>query len=139
MALSATTSVVVKRLTRNGRISQDAENLVYTDLDRVHEIGFEGTYFQVAGPHLSEPSPQRTPVLYQAGTSARGKAFAARHAEGVFLLPRDDVQDREEIADLRALTVQAGRAADHVEAFLGMEIVTATPTRHRLLAGIPRR
>lgn len=105
MALSATTSVVVKRLTRNGRISQDAENFVYTDLDRVHEIGFEGTYFQVAGPHLSEPSPQRTPVLYQAGTSARGKAFAARHAEGVFLLPRDDVQAREEIADLRPLTV----------------------------------
>lgn len=116
-------------------VVQDAENLVYTDPDRVHEIGFEGTYFQVAGPHLSEPSPQRTPVLYQAGTSARGKAFAARHAEGVFLLPRDDAQAREEIADLRRLTVEAGRAADHVKAFLGVEIVTA-PTREEVTAKV---
>ena len=27
--------------------------------------------------HLAEPSPQRTPVLYQAGTSPRGRQFAA--------------------------------------------------------------
>ena len=35
--------------------------------------------------HLSEPSPQRTPVLYQAGTSPAGRAFAGRHAECVFM------------------------------------------------------
>jgi alkanesulfonate monooxygenase SsuD/methylene tetrahydromethanopterin reductase-like flavin-dependent oxidoreductase (luciferase family) len=35
--------------------------------------------------HLSEPSPQRTPVLYQAGTSPRGRQFAAQHAECVFM------------------------------------------------------
>lgn len=101
----------------------DAENVVYTDPDKVHEIGFEGDYYRVAGPHLAEPSPQRTPVLYQAGTSSRGKAFAARHAEAVFLLPRDDDQAREEIADLRRLAVEAGRAPDHVKAFVGAEVV----------------
>ncbi len=106
----------------------DAENLIYTDPDKVHEIGFEGEYYRVAGPHLSEPSPQRTPVLYQAGTSSRGKGFAARHAEAVFLLPRDDQQAREEIADLRRLAVEAGRAPDHVKAFVGAEVVVA-PTR----------
>lgn len=106
----------------------DEANLVYTDPDKVHEIGFEGDYYRVAGPHLSEPSPQRTPVLYQAGTSSRGKAFAARHAEAVFLLPRDDAQAREEIADLRRLAVEAGRAPDHVKAFVGAEVVVA-PTR----------
>ena len=36
------------------------------------------------GAHLSEPSPQRTPVLYQAGASSRGQRFAAAHAECVF-------------------------------------------------------
>lgn len=106
----------------------DADNLVYTDPDKVHEIGFEGEYFSVAGPHLSEPSPQRTPVLYQAGTSKAGKGFAARHAEAVFLLPRDDQQAREEIADLRRLAVEAGRAPDHIKAFVGAEVVVA-PTR----------
>ena len=33
------------------------------------------------GIHLCEPSPQRTPVLYQAGASNRGRTFAATHAE----------------------------------------------------------
>ncbi|WP_370524213.1 LLM class flavin-dependent oxidoreductase [Cellulomonas sp. APG4] len=109
-------------------VVQDAADLVYTDPDKVHEIGFEGEYYSVAGPHLSEPSPQRTPVLYQAGTSSRGKGFAARHAEAVFLLPRDDAQAREEIADLRRLAVEAGRSRDHVKAFVGAEVVVA-PTR----------
>jgi long-chain alkane monooxygenase len=67
-------------------------------------------------------------VLYQAGTSSRGKAFAARHAEAVFLLPRDDQQAAEEIADLRRLAVLSGRAPDHVKAFVGAEVVVA-PTR----------
>ena len=106
----------------------DGESLTYTDPDKVHEIGFEGEYYTVAGPHLSEPSAQRTPVLYQAGTSSRGKAFAARHAEAVFLLPRDDQQAREEIADLRRLAVAAGRGPDHVKAFVGAEVVVA-PTQ----------
>lgn len=109
-------------------VVRDAQTLTYTDPDKVHEIGFHGEYFDVAGPHLSEPSPQRTPVLYQAGTSARGKAFAARHAEAVFLLPRDDRQAAEEIADLRRLAVEAGRAPDDVKAFVGAEVVVA-PTR----------
>jgi FMN-dependent oxidoreductase (nitrilotriacetate monooxygenase family) len=116
-------------------VVRDAERQVYTDPDRVHEIGFEGRHFKVAGPHLSEPSPQRTPVLYQAGTSSRGKAFAARHAEGVFLLPRDAAQATEEIADLRRLTIEAGRAADHLKAFLGVEVVTGS-TRDEVAAKV---
>ncbi|EWT03870.1 5,10-methylene tetrahydromethanopterin reductase [Intrasporangium chromatireducens Q5-1] len=116
-------------------VVRDAERQVYTDPDRVHEIGFEGNHFTVAGPHLSEPSPQRTPVLYQAGTSSRGKAFAARHAEGVFLLPRDDAQAAEEIADLRRLAIEAGREPDHVKAFIGVEIVTAA-TREEVAAKV---
>ena len=106
----------------------DPAGPTYTDPDKVHEIGFEGRYYTVAGPHLSEPSRQRTPVLYQAGTSSRGKAFAARHAEAVFLLPRDDQQGREEIADLRRLAVEAGRGPRDVKAFVGAEVVVA-PTQ----------
>lgn len=105
-------------------VIQDVESGVYTDPARVHEIGYKGKFFDVAGPHLSEPSPQRTPVIYQAGTSDRGKAFAARHAEGTFLLPRDDAQAKADIADLRRLTQEAGRNPDDIKAFLGVEIVT---------------
>jgi alkanesulfonate monooxygenase SsuD/methylene tetrahydromethanopterin reductase-like flavin-dependent oxidoreductase (luciferase family) len=36
------------------------------------------------GYHLLPTSPQRTPILFQAGSSSRGRHFAARHAECVF-------------------------------------------------------
>jgi hypothetical protein len=55
--------------------------------------------------HLAEPSPQRTPVLYQAGSSTRGREFAAAHAECVFVFEADKRITREIVADIR------GRAA----------------------------
>lgn len=60
------------------------ENGIYADPAKVHEINHQGQYFKVEGPHLCEPSLQRTPVIYQAGNSDRGRKFAARHAECVF-------------------------------------------------------
>ena len=42
---------------------------VYADPAKVHPIEHEGRWYQVPGVHLSEPSPQRTPVIYQAGAS----------------------------------------------------------------------
>jgi len=53
---------------------------MYADPAKVHPIGHDGRYFRVPGLHLCEPSPQRTPVLYQAGASGPGKTFAAQHA-----------------------------------------------------------
>lgn len=105
-------------------VVRDAERGVYTDPARVHEIAFEGEYFQVAGPHLSEPSPQGTPVIYQAGTSDRGKRFAARHAEGTFLTPLNEEVAANDIADLRRLTQEAGRNPQDIKAFLSVEVVT---------------
>lgn len=67
-------------------VVRDKRRKVYTDPAKVHDIEHYGRYFTVPGVHLCEPSPQRTPVLYQAGSSARGRAFAARHAECVFII-----------------------------------------------------
>lgn len=105
-------------------VVRDATRRIYTDPAHVHEINHKGRHFDVVGPHLSEPSRQRTPVIFQAGTSSRGKIFAARHAEGVFLLPRDEANAREEIADIRRHAVDAGRSADAVKTFIGVEVVT---------------
>lgn len=105
-------------------VIKDPKTKVYADPSRVREIGFEGDYFRVAGPHLTEPSPQRTPVIYQAGTSDRGKRFAARHAEGTFLVSQNREQARKDIEDLRRLTEEAGRKPNDIKAFLGVEIIT---------------
>lgn len=63
----------------------DGDSGVYTDPTRVRPIRHRGEFFDVPGVHLSEPSPQRTPYLFQAGASPRGLRFAGRHAECVFV------------------------------------------------------
>lgn len=68
----------------DGSVVNDKESDIYADANKVHKINHEGEFFSVPGPHLVEPSPQRTPVLFQAGASEKGKTFAAKHAEAVF-------------------------------------------------------
>ncbi|HEV7480382.1 MAG TPA: NtaA/DmoA family FMN-dependent monooxygenase, partial [Roseiarcus sp.] len=63
----------------------DVESGVFTRPERVRRVQHDGPHYKLDALHLSEPSPQRTPVLYQAGTSPAGRAFAARHAECVFM------------------------------------------------------
>ena len=58
-------------------VLRDRARRMFTDPAKVHPIRHEGRYFKVPGVHLGEPSPQRTPVLYQAGASARGGASPA--------------------------------------------------------------
>ncbi|WOE31749.1 MULTISPECIES: LLM class flavin-dependent oxidoreductase [unclassified Acinetobacter] len=66
-------------------VLRDKQQGIFADYRKVHPIHHEGQYFSVPGIHICEPSPQRTPVLYQAGASARGQKFASQHAECVFI------------------------------------------------------
>ncbi|HWH80650.1 MAG TPA: LLM class flavin-dependent oxidoreductase [Burkholderiaceae bacterium] len=92
-----------------GAVLRDKARGIYTDPAKVHPIRHHGAHYQVPGFHLCEPSPQRTPVLYQAGTSARGKAFAARHAECVFISGPSKAVVARSVSDLRHAAAQAGR------------------------------
>jgi FMN-dependent oxidoreductase (nitrilotriacetate monooxygenase family) len=107
-----------------GAVLRDRDRGVYTDASKVHQIGHEGTYFSVPGAHLVEPSPQRTPVLFQAGTSPAGREFAARNAELVFASdPRQEVL-RANIDDIRRRAVAHGRRPDAIKFLTSVEIVT---------------
>jgi FMN-dependent oxidoreductase (nitrilotriacetate monooxygenase family) len=75
---------------------------IYADPTRVHRVRHEGRQYKLDAVHLCEPSPQRTPVLYQAGASDRGRAFAARHAECVFVNGSSKANVARLVADLRA-------------------------------------
>ena len=55
------------------------------------------------------PPPQRTPFLFQAGTSAAGSEFAASHAEGIFVSSHSPVILRPKIAKIRELAKARGR------------------------------
>ncbi|KAI2605094.1 DszA family xenobiotic compound monooxygenase [Hypoxylon fragiforme] len=64
---------------------EDAEKGVYADYSQIRTIHHHGAKFRVDAPHIVDPSPQRTPVLFQAGTSPAGIQFGATHAEGIFV------------------------------------------------------
>ena len=105
-------------------VVRDRAGGVYTDATKVHDINHEGEYFSVPGAHLVEPSPQRTPVLFQAGTSPAGREFAARNAELVFASdPRPDVL-RANIDDVRRRAVAHGRRPDSIKFLTSVEVVT---------------
>ncbi|MET4781677.1 LLM class flavin-dependent oxidoreductase [Glaciihabitans sp. UYNi722] len=104
-------------------VIRDREHRIYTDPSKVRYINHVGANYRVAGPHLSEPSLQRTPVLFQAGSSSRGKAFAARHAEGVFVGGTTIESYRKNVADIRALAEENGRGRDSVKTFASAVIV----------------
>ena len=53
-------------------VKADKRARVYADPAAVRRVDHAGKYYRVQGYHLAEPSPQRTPVLYQAGLSGRG-------------------------------------------------------------------
>src|SRR5207237_472034 len=67
--------------------------------------------------HLTEPSPQRTPVLYQAGTAPRGRQFAAQHAECVFMSGPSAKIIGPRVAAIRELAAAAGRDPKEVLMF----------------------
>ena len=87
----------------------DRQNNIYTHPDRVREINHVGRYFCVPGPHICEPSPQRTPVILQAGTSKAGKAFAARHAEAIFVSAHSPAASAKSIKEIREQAKVYGR------------------------------
>lgn len=81
----------------------DRERGVYTEPSRVRQINHNGKYFNVPGPHLTQPSPQRTPVILQAGTSKAGKAFSAQHAEAIFVAGHSPAVVAKNVAEIRQL------------------------------------
>ncbi|EXJ88502.1 alkanesulfonate monooxygenase [Capronia coronata CBS 617.96] len=88
---------------RDDAVKLDKKTGIYTDPSLVRTIDHVGKYFKVPGPHMCQPSPQRTPVIMQAGTSRAGKAFAAKHAEAVFVGAYSPVVVAKNIADIRAM------------------------------------
>lgn len=95
---------------RDDAVLADTSAGIYADPDRIRAIEHKGARYQVQGPHLPQPSPQRTPVLAQAGASEKGRSFAARHAELTFLPAINPASARADIADLNQRLLAQGRA-----------------------------
>jgi long-chain alkane monooxygenase len=107
----------------------DRERRIYTDPAKVRPINHDGRYYQVAGPHLSQPSPQRTPVIYQAGSSPAGRAFGGKHAEAVFIGGSSLERTRASIEDYRAAASDQGRDPSHLKFMAGATVIVGRTDR----------
>ncbi|KAF2448293.1 dibenzothiophene desulfurization enzyme A [Karstenula rhodostoma CBS 690.94] len=101
---------------RDDAVVLDRSKGVYTVPDRVREINHQGKYFTVPGPHICQPSPQRTPLILQAGASKAGKKFAAQNAEAIFVSAHAPEVCAKNIAEIRELAkTEFGRDGSNIK------------------------
>lgn len=113
-----------ERSWEDGAVVRDKVAGIHTDPARVHPIRHLGRYYDVPGFHLCEPSPQRTPFLYQAGASPRGARFAARHAEATFISGPSKQVVKRGVDAVRAAARAEGRDPDALLVYAQALIVT---------------
>ncbi|MEM5369651.1 LLM class flavin-dependent oxidoreductase [Paraburkholderia azotifigens] len=101
-------------------IIDDVTSGRFLNRGRVRRIDWKGRFYSVAGPLNLPRSPQGRPVLVQAGSSATGKAFAARHAEAVFTAHLTKASAADFYAELKQAAIAAGRRADEVVILPGL-------------------
>ena len=103
----------------------DKETGTYADPGKVHLVHHEGPYFRTDGILNLPPSKQRTPLLVQAGASGRGREFAGRNAEAVFVGGGEPATVAANVAGIRQAAVDAGRPADAIKILVGALFITA--------------
>ena len=108
----------------NDAVVADKKSGVFADFKKVHPIQHKGKYFEVPGIHICEPSPQRTPVLYQAGASGRGQTFASQNAECIFIAAPSKVATKSIVQSIRHKLVENGRDPYSAKIYALLSIVT---------------
>ena len=102
---------------------QDKAAGIHSDPAKIHKINHVGKRYGVEGPHFSSPSPQRTPVLFQAGSSPAGQLFSARNAEGVYISSPNPAAAYGLTSETRALAAANGRNPEDITFAQGLSFV----------------
>ena len=98
-------------------LTQNVENGVYVDPDRIRSVEHSGPQFHVRGFATLPVGPQGQPVLLQAGDSADGRAFGARHADALFTLHASLEDGQRYCADVKGRARSYGRDPDQLKVF----------------------
>lgn len=103
----------------------DKANNRFADPTKVHRLDYRGKFHSSRGPFTVPRSAQGHPVIIQAGQSGRGRRFAARWAELVFVVYHTLAQGKADYAVFKDEIARAGRDPDSVRACTGMYHVVA--------------
>ena len=105
-------------------ILADRETGVFADPAKVREVDHGGEFFRCKGRSFVFRSPQGRPVLWQAGSSDRGRDFAAKHAEAIFAVHPNVDRMRQYTDDLNVrLEKRFGREPNSVKRIYGIQTV----------------
>lgn len=88
---------------RDDALVYDKEKGIFSDPEGIREINFDGKFFRVPGPQITEPSPQRIPLIIQAGSSPKGQLLGAKHGEVIFLIGDTPEDAKEKIDTVKKL------------------------------------
>jgi alkanesulfonate monooxygenase SsuD/methylene tetrahydromethanopterin reductase-like flavin-dependent oxidoreductase (luciferase family) len=88
------------------------------DPKKIHKVQHKGTFYKMNAYNHTHPSPQRTPVIFQAGASKAGIAFAAKHAEALFVHGSSAGQVRKQVDSVRQAANAMGRDGSKIKFFM---------------------
>ncbi|KAF4122225.1 xenobiotic compound monooxygenase [Geosmithia morbida] len=106
-------------------VVKDTKTHTYTDPSKVRKVEHDGRFFKSSSAHQVDPSPQRTPLLFQAGMSPAGSSFASRHAECVFIGGQNPEFLAPKIKRTRELAASQGRDPADLKFFIQFTPVLA--------------
>ena len=113
-------------------VVMDRASGVFADPAKVHRIEHEGRFFKSRGPLNVVRSPHGGPAILQAGTSPKGRAFAARHADAIFAIQPNLAGAKAYYDDIKSATVNAGRRPEACKVLFGIQpILGATADEAR--------
>lgn len=112
----------------------DRQVPVFADPSKVHRIEHEGAFFKSRGPLNVVRSPQNGPAILQAGTSGKGRDFAARYADAIFAIQPRAEDAAAYFADIKGRMAELGRNPDECKILFGMQpIIGASEAEARAL------
>ncbi|MBN8927780.1 MAG: monooxygenase [Rhodospirillales bacterium 69-11] len=103
----------------------DKASGAFADPAKVHRLDHQGAFFRSRGPFSVPRSPQGHPVLIQAGQSGRGRAFAARWAELVFVVYPTLEAGKKQYAAFKQEVAAMGRDPDQVKVAPACYVIVA--------------
>lgn len=115
---------------RDDGVVFDKERGIFSDPDAIREINFDGKYFKVPGPQITEPSPQRIPLIIQAGTSPKGIELGAKHAELIFVGGRGPEAVKESIDKIKKVAKEKyGRGENSIKFVTILRVVVGKDSK----------
>ncbi len=88
---------------------------VFADPAKVHRLDHRGRWFSTRGPFTVPRTPQGRPVIIQAGQSGRGRRFAARWGELIFVIQPNRESAERGYREFKAEVARAGRDPEQVK------------------------